>query len=282
MDLCIFTFPNLRGGHSADSELDAEYRQMHIHIEIEILYICKGTLLFQAEGATYCVEPGDMLLFRSSEAHRIIEKVSNSVYERVTFHVSPALLKETLNGRLLKPFLDRALGTMNLYRASELPGELIMACLRQLFSDCEIHSEMQILSYLLPILQAVHDTYCKKLVNRSAEISSSASQIVAYINSHLYELRNTSQLEEIFFLCESQINRIFHRFMGTSVWHYIKLKRLYAAREMMQNGTAPTLAAANCGYQDYSAFYRAYKKQFGHTPKEDLIKRRQQSDKLTP
>ena len=272
MDLRTFIFPNLRGGHSVDRELDAEYLEMHIHTEVEILYVYKGTLSFQAEGTIYSVEPGDLILFRSSEVHSIIEKINTPLYERVTFHIAPALLKETLNGRLLKPFTDRPLGTMNHYRAAELPGELIQACLRQVFSDCEIRSEMQILSYFLPVLQAIYDTYCKKLTDHASEEASSASQIVAYINSHLYELKDITQLEEEFFLCASQINRIFHKFMGTSVWHYIKLKRLYAAREMLQSGIAPTFAAANCGYQDYSAFFRAYKKQFGRTPKDDCVK----------
>ena len=128
---------------------------------------------------------------------------------------------------------------------------------------------MQVLSYLLPLLQCVYDTYCEKIISLPVEQPPLAAQIIAYINSHLHELEGTHQLEEQFFLSISQINRIFNAFSGTSAWNYVKLKRLYTAREMLQSGVAPTVAAANCGYLDYSSFFRAYKKQFKHSPRVD-------------
>jgi len=269
LDLNIFVFPRLRGGHSIDREIDSEWLDMHIHPEMEIIYILEGQLSFQVEGSVYHVGPGDLILFRISEAHSILKKADQSTYERVTFHIDPSLLKETLNGRLLKPFLDRPLGVSNHYRAEELPAGLIHACNRQIFGDQLMRNDMHALSYLLPILQSVYDAYCQKQIDPPQEPTPLASRIIAYINSHLQELESPHNLEEEFYLSISQINRIFHSFTGSTVWNYVKLKRLYAARELLESGVAPMTAAANCGYQDYSSFFRAYKKQFGHPPKED-------------
>ena len=42
-----------------------------------------------------------------------------------------------------------------------------------------------------------------------------------------------------------------------------------AARAMIQRGEAASRACIACGFSDYSAFFRAYRSQFGHAPKED-------------
>lgn len=269
MEISTFSYPRLRGGHSLDNQLHSAHFSMHIHTDLEIIYIFKGNLSFQVEGSVYPMGPGDLIIARMAETHNVINQPNIPAYERAVFHVSPELLKETLNGRLLKPFLDRPLGVMNHYSAQELPGELIRACMQQIFFGNEMRSDMQALSYFLPVLQAVYDAYRRKVDTVPEEPLPVASQMIAYINRHLYELEGTHQLEEQFFLSASQINRIFHHFTGSSLWNYIRLKRLFAAREMLQSGSAPIVAATNCGYQDYSSFFRAYKKHFGHSPKVD-------------
>ena len=271
MDLSVFSFPRLHGGYSLSQTLPADSINMHIHPLLEIIYVYQGNLSFQVEGSVYLLGPGDLLLLRVSEAHSILANVKPFTYERVTFHIDPTLLKETLNGRLLDPFLGRPLGVSNHYSSAELPGELIRACMKQIFEGREMRNEMHVLSYLMPVLQSVYDAYCQRLIVPPSEPTPLAARIIAYINSHLYDLEGPHQLEAQFFLSASQINRIFHAFAGSTAWNYVKLKRLFAAREMLENGVTPMAAAANCGYQDYSSFFRAYKKQFGHPPKADHV-----------
>ncbi|MBO5783869.1 MAG: helix-turn-helix transcriptional regulator, partial [Clostridia bacterium] len=55
---------------------------------------------------------------------------------------------------------------------------------------------------------------------------------------------------------------------GSTVWEYVTIKRLIRAREIIGAGTSPTEAAGACGFNDYSAFYRASRRQFGHSPRE--------------
>jgi AraC-like DNA-binding protein len=49
----------------------------------------------------------------------------------------------------------------------------------------------------------------------------------------------------------------------------VSIKRLLAARAMIQRGEKASQAALVCGFSDYSVFYRAYKNHFGHSPKDD-------------
>ena len=59
---------------------------------------------------------------------------------------------------------------------------------------------------------------------------------------------------------------------GTTVWDYILTKRLIAAKDMLMNGYRPNIVSEKCGWEDYSAFYRAYKLHFGVAHKEDFNK----------
>lgn len=70
-------------------------------------------------------------------------------------------------------------------------------------------------------------------------------------------------------MSRSQIYRVFREYTGTSVWDYVRSKRLFAVRELMQNGVRPAKAASEYGFQNYSSFYRAYKKQFDCSPQDD-------------
>ena len=263
----------LSGAHSLDTEAIPAFFNMHIHTCLEIVYVIRGSVTFQVEGSVYVLQPGDLIITRMAESHCLLRGSTFPEYERMMLYLDPELLKETLNGSLLKPFLDRPLGSGNHYTAQELPGEMIRACFQQLFHGPEKVTEMQAFSYFLPILQAIHDVWRKKShLFEQEEPQPLAAQVVAYINRHLFDLEGLHQLEEAFYISASQINRVFRSFMGSSVWNYIKLKRLFAARELIQNGMLPHKAAATCGYHDYSNFFRAYKKQFGSTPQEDLSK----------
>ena len=67
----------------------------------------------------------------------------------------------------------------------------------------------------------------------------------------------------------SQICRVFRRATGTSLWEYVVIKRLLAARELLRHGDSAVNAAFACGFSDYSSFYRAYVRRFGCAPGSD-------------
>ena len=53
---------------------------------------------------------------------------------------------------------------------------------------------------------------------------------------------------------------------GYTVHAYLTGKRLALAREQIAAGTPILQAASACGFGDYSAFCRAYRRQFGQPP----------------
>lgn len=62
--------------------------------------------------------------------------------------------------------------------------------------------------------------------------------------------------------------RKFKEETGYTIHSYIVSKRLFLARSLLSQGAPVMKAASQSGFRDYTAFVRAYKKQFGAPPSQ--------------
>ena len=245
---------------------------MHIHNQMEVYYLVQGNVEYHVENHVYLPKAGDVMIMRCGEMHTAQVALSQGgCYERYNLRFSPELLKESLNSRLLLPFLNRPAGVCNLYSADEIPSEYICQCFRRMFVHGNDDGGARAISFLIPILQEIYDVWAAREKPQEEIHDSLPSEIISYINQHLATMRSPQELTDVFFLSQSQIYRAFREYTGTSVWNYVRTKRLITARELMQNGEPPAKAATACGFEDYSTFYRAYKRQFGHSPLKDFL-----------
>ena len=92
--------------------------------------------------------------------------------------------------------------------------------------------------------------------------------ILAYINDHYAEELTLDSLAGRFFISKYHLSREFGRIVGRSVHRYITQKRLVAAKQMLGEGRSSSMVCQHCGFGDYSNFYRAFKSEYGISPKE--------------
>ncbi|WP_334293937.1 helix-turn-helix domain-containing protein [Blautia argi] len=64
------------------------------------------------------------------------------------------------------------------------------------------------------------------------------------------------------------IAHIFKENTGISIHQYIMKKRLAACQDAILGNISISRAYLMFGFKDYSSFYRAFKKEFGISPKE--------------
>ena len=239
-----------------------EERKMHSHDNYEVYYLLSGDADFLVEATRYHLHPGDLLLMRKGEVH-MFRLRSAAPYERmhVNFDISP-LLSHLGMTDLLTPFRDRPLGTLNHYPAAHFSSHAFKQDLERI---CSAKDEEKLL-YLLPLLAEIKNAFETLKENPAVTVTDRASAIVSYINKHLSEELSLEELSSRFYLSQTHLNRIFRAATGTTVWQYITIKRLYFAKELLEQGKKPTEVPPLCGFKDYTTFFRAYKKRFGEAP----------------
>lgn len=96
--------------------------------------------------------------------------------------------------------------------------------------------------------------------------SKFTKQIVEYIDQNIQKPLSTKNLADVLYISESYLAHIFKKELRISIHKYILEKRLILANSKIKNGTPAMKAAIECGFRDYSGFYKQYKKMFGLSP----------------
>ncbi len=241
--------------------------RLHTHDKCEIYSFLGGKGCFKIEGSSYNLHRGDILIMRPGEAH-FIDIDPSLPYTRLAVHFDSEIFSAIdRDNQLLLPFTKRKNGILNLYTSSNFQNTNYSLYLNNIFLKTE-NQEMQIISNLLPFLNELKTAFDAR---ETGEHSNSLMQrILDYINSRLTENISLEIICEEFFISKPHLCRIFRQATGSTVWEYVTAKRLLLAKELIAGGASPTKIYTECGFGDYSAFYRAYKKRFGISPIQKL------------
>ncbi len=255
-----------------DEKTKKELFFMHIHDYFEILYFISGNAVFMVETTAIPLRPDTLILMRPLESHTI-NLLGNEPYERFTINFSAELLDAIDPAhKLLDAFFDRPLGVGNAYHASEFsihPRKLFEAML----SSEKENERLNILANFYALLGQIDTAFRSKRQEISLPPNTLAGKVAEYINAHLFAELSVRSLASRFYVSVSQLNRQFKQATGFAPWDYIVGKRLISARNLIRGGKPATTAFSECGFNDYSSFYRHYLKRFGVPPKADAPKK---------
>lgn len=242
---------------------------LHTHSHYELYCFLAGDVDFLVEGTTYPLEAGDLMIIGRSEAH-YTRLHSPAPYERIVIHFSPQNIlgtpEETAHIRKL---LDgRPLGKGNRFPGATQKNPHWVQYLHKLINASGWARSV----YLTTLLHELAAAYAE-LPEGSSGKAGGISGIIRYINENLTQPLSLELLSQEFFISKAQLNRSFKKTTGSTVWEYIQAKRLLLAKELLRTGNPPTQVGIQCGFGNYSGFYRAYKKRFGCAPNEEKVRR---------
>ncbi len=265
-------FKDLKIHHLLTEHPQDEVFPMHAHDRLELYYFMSGYCRYLVEGKEYILKPHDVVVMRPSETHNL-KILGDMPYERVVIQFFPDKFKsQDPEGLLIKPFYERKLGQLNRYSEEDFDTKLYQHCFETLTDDSPVGLKLETEAKLLTLLCEIYKAYInlkERNDNSSVSQGEAVMQLIEYINHNLYEPLSLGMLSEKFFLSQSQLNRLFKRATGTSVWEYITIKRLISARNRIRAGEHAGKVCTACGFKDYSSFYRMYKARFGVSPKQD-------------
>ena len=89
--------------HTVDACPDPKNFPIHAHEFMEALCFLSGRGEYLVEGSTYSLHPGDILVMRPAEAHKLMI-TPEEPYERIAVHFSRRIVSP-FGEELLRPFL---------------------------------------------------------------------------------------------------------------------------------------------------------------------------------
>ena len=121
-----------------------------------------------------------------------------------------------------------------------------------------------ILVQLLILLRRSMDAQPQAVPSLAADEKIAA--IMQYLSQNPTEQISIDDLAARFYISKYHMMRRFRAETGYTIHAYLTGKRLVLAREQIAAGMPVLQAAGACGFGDYSAFCRAYRRQFGQPP----------------
>ncbi len=92
--------------------------------------------------------------------------------------------------------------------------------------------------------------------------------LIEHIEGHLDERLTLDEVAASFYVSRGTVNKAFRQSMDTTFYKFVTQRRLILAKVLMGEGESLEEISLKCGFTDYSTFYKAFKKEYGISPRE--------------
>lgn len=259
--------PDARANHMRLSEFcDSMYT---------MLYISSGKCEIFSDGKRYKANSQSLMLFDLKQ-QTSFEFSSDAFCEHLIIQIHPSLIPSVEDSSFIRPFSAA-------YRAAE-PVLSLENGSHQMKS---VHLSLENLvlavksslsrEHIVPRINSVISDLCiyydNKYFPETLATDSMTVRVMDYIHRHCFEKITYETISERFYISTCKINEILHNYTGMSLRQYLIKIRLDEAKHLLNTTDfdANTIGKM-CGFNSYTAFFRAYKSKFGDLP-SNRIKR---------
>ena len=251
--------------------------ELHHHDFYEVYLLLRGRIEYIVENKIYRMRPGDWMLCSPLELHQARIDTDADAYERVVLWIARPYLDRLSTPRtsLTRCFDTTVPGHTNLLR---LPGPRSAEMRRELDKLRSLHmqesygSDLLAVCSLVELMVAINQSAADRSMQSALSADMASDRVVdgvlSYINEHYNEALTLDALAERFFISKYHLLRKFEAQVGTTVHRYILQKRLLNAKQLLAGGLAPSEVCTYCGFGDYANFYRAFRAEYGTTPRQ--------------
>lgn len=261
----------LRQDFQLSHNRDPYFRTMefHAHDFLELYYFLDGSVTYYIEDQVYDLCPGDLLIIPAGKMHRPVIANEHAAYERMVLWITPQYLQS----------IDSPAGDLqkNLQKVGEhgycvpFRGDetvFVTALLKKLLYMQKNDTDPKFCAGAVELY--LWTIFCSYGVIDTTHRNETQviPQVIRYITEHFSEPLTLEDIAAEFFVSKSYLNRHFKAYTNSTVYAYIMALRLTHARRMLREGIPAVEAGRECGFSDYSTFYKAFKTQTGLSPQQ--------------
>lgn len=254
-----------------DTSTSRDEVQLHSHTFYEALYIRGGNVQYLLGSRRYRLQRGDVVMITPGDSHRplFLEPLTEP-YRRYVLWMSPEFVDLACSSW---PELLLSNTPSGVLRTAGTPWE---ALLREDFRRGCIEASRQAVGWqasvcgntlqlLVHIKRAAAD-----LTGRApaAEKRELLDEVLAYIEDNLAEKITLEGTARRFLVSTSTVSQLFRNKLGVSFYRCVTQRRLIAAKGKILDGEPLESLCTQVGFGDYSTFYRAFKQEYGISPRQ--------------
>lgn len=236
---------------------------LHKHDVYELIFLKKGDVSYTVEDKIYKPDKNSLILTPPLINHAVLFN-SSTPYERYNI---------LFDERKLNPCVYK-----------KLPAETIIininsySTISDLFEKMNYYYEnftgddfnillMHLVEEIIYNSTLISESQVQNTVYNTNSIIQSA---IEYIEKNIHTPLNANNICNELYISKSHLHHLFMRHLKVTPQKYILSKKLSIAQRELRLGRKATNIYTDCGFADYSTFFRAYKKHFGYAPSEEI------------
>ena len=259
-----------------DTHRDISYSNvqmsLHSHTFYELIYCCNNCGAEYLIGSDrYSLQQGDILFLPPGISHKpILPEALPEPYTRYVLWLSQEFVRQFAQ---LSPFPfteEQSSGHMLRFKENHRTnlGNLFRTGVQE--AENRVNGwETAVLGNTLTLLTSLRRAAEDHTIQFPKAVKTELlDRIMAFIEQHYAQTITISYLAREFYVSNSTISHMFQQKLGISLYRFVTQRRLIAAKTLIEAGIPLETIAVQIGFQDYSSFYRAFKQEYGISPKQ--------------
>ena len=248
--------------------------KLHHHSYYECYFFIKGDIDYYIDGISHSLLPNDIVIIPPGINHYAVSNDPDKVYQRIVFWISKNYYE------YFRSMSEDVSYLFNLAKQEKIYvhhcDSITFNSLESRFFDLIQETKLEhygksfkislLIAYLL--LSMNRYVYEQNHPLEHATDDSLYSKLITYIEANVSEPITLDSLSKQFFVSKSYISHTFKQNQGISLHQFIQKRRLQIIKDSIAENSDIQASCLSCGFNDYSSFYRAFKREYGLSPKE--------------
>jgi AraC-like DNA-binding protein len=247
--------------------------ELHSHDLYEFYFFLSGDISIVIEEYSYRTCPGDVFIFPPGHMHRAHHLSEHSYYDRFFCYVPVDHLRHiSTNDYPLLSIVEAAVqkGVLRVHPPDKEFNQTLAQLNDVIVTATDADAAQRRINDCLMTMLLVQLSrwFAGQASAGDSHTSHFLTDVIVYINANLEKDLSLDTLANSFFINKYHLLREFKSYAQVTLYQYILQKRITQAKALLRAHMPASQVCVQCGFNDYSSFYKAFKKQTLMSPQE--------------